>query len=244
MKKFLPILLTGIVTSALFVLCFLLQHNYYSHYGIDIKQWIEWDEWISLSFDSLVAQVWNIVLISCFTLAILKFQELLEKSGKASKTKKDQVMLLCFAYFVQFICAAAIVCAMSYDLRNKTFDQFDLLMALITVSLLAFLVLARWMFDAVRRTVTKELSVTMLVIIFLVMNSLIIADKKAILIAKSEVLSAVTIGETKIDSLTFLGSTRKYYFLKARNYKRSYILRKDLVDKITITEKDDSLIIL
>lgn len=62
-------------------------HSYYSRYQIDIKQWVDSDEWLTLSLDAYVDYLKFSLLILGIVFFILKFDSFATREAASTKSR-------------------------------------------------------------------------------------------------------------------------------------------------------------
>ncbi|MBS1682206.1 MAG: hypothetical protein JST48_10885 [Bacteroidetes bacterium] len=243
MKRFSPILFASALTASLFMSAYLKLNSYYSPYGIDIKQWIEWDEWIPQNFDGFIELLLKLFIIISFGIIMLEFEDNAAKTIDKSK-KKLKLRLRIASYVILILIAALMVYYTAFVLNeNMYFKVVDVALAAVPLIVLGLFLTMKNQLQEITDFFTNERIILIIAISTILLHPIIYADKQVYKIQKENIMTSVQLKDEKLDSLIYLGSTKNQYFLYSKKKSTTYILRKDSVAKISMQLHSSKLII-
>jgi hypothetical protein len=94
-----------------------------------------------------------------------------------------------------------------------------------------------------KRLITRANVVFTIVLLSVFIHPLTYGNKTARGRIKSEIYTTAHLRNEKYDSLIYLGSTRRQFFLFSKKERTTLIFRKDLVDRIEMVDGNSKLLI-
>jgi hypothetical protein len=214
-------------------------HSYYSRYQIDIKQWVDSDEWLTLSLDAYVDYLKFSLLILGIVFFILKFDSFAKREAASAKSRAKRKINIFRYLFIANV--PWIVLALLWN--NKTIESSNGLMLYIFSYAVFFLLI--FLRETSARFVYKLSDKVILLGVFfwmLLTHPLLYADKKELSIKASVCYNTLNSVVT-LDSLTYLGSSKNYFFLYSKANSSTFIVRKDSTRSVIVENQESKVVI-
>jgi hypothetical protein len=243
MKKLTPILFASGLTALIYFTAYLRLDSYYRPFNIDIKQWLELDEWISLNLDASLNLVSKLFIVLGISWLMLNFDKYafnsytsIRKDKNLSKKNKSKMKFRFYIVYYTILILFALIMIYFIAIEpnpNLTTRTYDFLLSILPLFLIiVYLIIKRRLNLPVLSSLSYNWVILFISLSVIFFHPIIYAGKENYNLITSDAVTTVKLKGKEIDSLIYLGSTRKVYFVASKEDSTTYILRKDSVISI------------
>jgi hypothetical protein len=186
--------------------------------------------------DASIDLLSKLTIIIFFSLAMLGFEKFTFNKAREAKKKHRRKLYIVGYGVITFLAGFMVYTVAIEPNKNTFFTALDLLLIVLPLFfLIGYLFLKRQSKSPITAWLSDNNAILLIAISVLIFHPMLYAGKEKYLNGNSMAVTTVQLRDKQIDSLMYLGSTKREYFMYSKRESLSYIFRKDSVRSIKMT---------